>query len=157
MWEKVISDTPFINGKSVGSYLMKAFSPLFQFDFMKILFLISDNGSENIEQKTRMIICVCVFVCVLFISGIFTFLSGCDSAYNKKDYRIIESSQLESMKLNRESKEYAIIYKTENEYIIAEICTDMGEVEICYDKQIIIPKRGIETIYYEDYREIINE
>ena len=114
----------------------------------------SHNESASIAQKTRGVICACVCVCVIFISGVFTFLLGNDSAYNKKDYRIIVSSQLKNMDLNVGSEIYAVLFQTEDEYIIAEINMEKDEPEIYYDKQMIIPKSGIETIYYENYKEI---
>lgn len=115
----------------------------------------TDNEISNIVKKSSGIIGACVLVSVLFIGGIFTFLSGRDTAYNKKDYRIIESSQLESMNLDYHSEVYVILFQTESEYIIAEINMDKGEPEIYYDRQMIIPKSGIETIYYENYKEIL--
>ena len=58
------------------------------------------------------------------------------------------------MDLNVGSEIYAVLFQTEDEYIIAEINMEKDEPEIYYDKQMIIPKSGIETIYYENYKEI---
>lgn len=127
--------------------------------FKKKIFI--NTQRPKIRTTDGVIIILLFMIISLVIEGIFIYIEGYKAGKNKKDYRIIIEEVLGDEKNEEKDqyifdfedykvKIYPILYEDNEKYIISYLYWDESEIHIMSERQKVISKESVETVYCKD-------
>lgn len=117
----------------------------------------ADNQKKRVDIK----IVFLFIVTTIIAEGFATFLVGVSDGNKQKSYKvIIEEISVDDLEKidgkyvfsfeGNDVRKYPVLYENDEEYIISNLYWNKEKIDIEKERQKVIPKEGIETIYVED-------